>query len=54
MINIRRGDLALLITEDWTQDSHEAFLRLIRAHWRGWNLDVSDKIERPFILIGRS
>ena len=37
-INIRIGDLALLITEDWTQDSHEAFLRLIRAHWRGWNL----------------
>ena len=37
-INIRSGDLALLITEDWTQDSHEAFLRLIRAHWRGWNL----------------
>ena len=37
-INIRSSDLALLITEDWTQDSHEAFLRLIRAHWRGWNL----------------
>ena len=37
-INIRSGDLASLITEDWTQDSHEAFLRLIRAHWRGWNL----------------
>ena len=39
-INIRSGDLALLITEDWTRDSHEAFLRLIRAHWRGWNLVV--------------
>jgi transposase len=37
-INIRSGDLALLITEDWTPQSHEAFLRLIRAHWRGWNL----------------
>jgi len=30
-INIRSGDLALLITEDWTRDSHEAFLRLIRG-----------------------
>jgi hypothetical protein len=39
-INIRSGDLALLITEDWTRDSHEAFLRLIRAHGRGWNLRV--------------
>jgi DDE superfamily endonuclease len=39
-INIRSGDLALLITEDWDQDTHEAFLRLVRAHWRGWNLVV--------------
>src|SRR3954454_2130229 len=39
-INIRSGDLALLITEDWTQDTHEAFLRMVRAHWRGWNLVV--------------
>jgi transposase len=37
-INIESGDLALLITEDWTRESHEAFLRSIRAHWRGWNL----------------
>jgi DDE superfamily endonuclease len=37
-INIRSGDLALLITEEWIQETHEAFLRLIRAHWRGWNL----------------
>src|SRR3954467_3655350 len=37
-INIQSGDLALLITEDWTRETHEAFLRLIRAHWRGWNL----------------
>ena len=28
-INIRSGDLALLITEDWTQDAHEAFLQTI-------------------------
>jgi transposase len=37
-INIRSGDLAMLITEDWTQESHQAFLRLIRAHWRGWDI----------------
>ena len=37
-IHIRTGDLALLITDDGTRDSHEAFLRLVRAHWRGWNL----------------
>jgi hypothetical protein len=39
-INIRSGDLALLISEDGTRDSHEVFLRLIRAHWRGWNLVI--------------
>lgn len=39
-INIHSGDLALLITEDWNQDDHEAFLRLIRAQWRGWNLVI--------------
>jgi hypothetical protein len=39
-INIRSGDLALLITDDWTRDAHEAFLRTIRAHWRGRNLVV--------------
>ena len=41
-INILSGDLALLITEDWIQDAHEAFLQTIRAHWRGWNLVVFD------------
>jgi hypothetical protein len=39
-INIRSGDLTLLITEDWNRDAHEAFLRAVRAHWRGWNLVV--------------
>jgi hypothetical protein len=39
-INIRSGDLALLITEEWTQEAHEAFLTMIRAHWRGWNLVI--------------
>jgi hypothetical protein len=34
-MNIGSGDLALLLSEDWTRDSHEALLRLIRAHWRG-------------------
>ena len=39
-INLRSGDLALLITEDWTQDAQEAFLQTIRGPWRGWNLVV--------------
>lgn len=37
-LNIFTGDLALLITQEWTQYSHQAFLDLIRAKWRGWSI----------------
>ena len=37
-INIRSGDVALLITHEWTQETHQTFLAMVRAHWRGWNL----------------
>jgi hypothetical protein len=36
-LNIRSGDVALLITEEWVNETHQAFLNMIRAHWRGWN-----------------
>jgi DDE superfamily endonuclease len=36
-INITSGDVALLITETWVNETHQAFLTLIRSHWRGWN-----------------
>jgi hypothetical protein len=37
-INVKRGDVALLITAGWAEETHPTFLALIRAHWRGWNL----------------
>lgn len=37
-INIRSGAIALGITEDWDADTHQWFLRLVRAQWRGWHL----------------
>ncbi len=37
-INVGSGDVVLLITEDWTQESHQAHLSMVRAHWRGWNI----------------
>jgi transposase len=37
-INIRTGDLVSLITEEWINATHQAFLRLVRSHWRGWNI----------------
>src|SRR4051812_14274973 len=37
-INVRSGDVALLITEEWINETHQTFLAMIRSHWRGWNL----------------
>src|ERR1051325_9537898 len=36
-INIASGDVVLLITEEWVNETHQAFLRMVRSHWRGWN-----------------
>jgi hypothetical protein len=35
VLNVRSGDVLLLITEEWVQETPQAFLRMIRAHWRG-------------------
>src|SRR4051794_11445585 len=31
-----RGRLAA-DTEEWVNETHQAFLTMIRSHWRGWN-----------------
>jgi hypothetical protein len=36
-LKIWSGDVLLLITEEWVQETHHAFLTLIRSHWRGRN-----------------
>ena len=33
------GDVVLFITETWDHTTHQAVLRMIRAHWRGWQSD---------------
>src|SRR5207249_10010173 len=37
-INVHSGDVLLLITHEWVQETHQAFLTMIRGHWRGWNI----------------
>jgi transposase len=37
-INVATGDVALLITEEWTKETHQGFLSMVRARWRGWNI----------------
>jgi transposase len=38
VLNICTGDLLLLITKVWDEVTHQYFLRMIRAHWRGWQI----------------
>src|SRR4051812_50152201 len=35
-INVTSGDVSLLITEEWINETHQTFLAMIRSHWRGW------------------
>ncbi len=37
-LNVRTGDVLLLITHEWVQETHQAFLQMARSHWRGWHL----------------
>ena len=37
VLNIGSGDALSLVTAKWTQETHQDFLRMIRAHWRGWH-----------------
>lgn len=38
VINIMTGTILLLVTEVWDAQTHQCFLQMIRAHWRGWRI----------------
>jgi transposase len=38
VLNVQNGEVLLLITEEWVQETHRAFLSMIRSHWRGWHI----------------
>lgn len=38
VINILTGTVLLLITDVWDATTHQYFLEMIRAHWRGWHI----------------
>jgi len=46
-LNIRSGDVLLLITEEWVQETHQAFLTRLRSRWRGWNIVVFEDRGSP-------
>lgn len=37
-LNVWSGEAVLLITTIWDQVTHQAFMRIIRSHWRGWHI----------------
>ncbi|MFN0086371.1 MAG: transposase [Blastocatellia bacterium] len=37
-INVRTGELLLLITNEWDALTHQYFLEMIQSHWRGWHI----------------
>jgi transposase len=43
------GELRLLITAAWVQETHQAFLAMIRAHWRGWNIVLFEDRGSPHV-----
>ena len=51
-LNIKSGEVALLISPAWTQDTHQIFLRLIRAHWRGWQIVLFEDRGSPHTAEG--
>jgi DDE superfamily endonuclease len=37
-LNVWSGEVLLLITHEWVQETHQYFLRMLRTHWRGWHI----------------
>lgn len=37
-LNIWSGAVLLLITDEWVQETHQYFLSMLRAYWRGWQI----------------
>lgn len=37
-INIQSGDVLLLITDAWNEQTHQFYLEMVRHHWRGWHI----------------
>lgn len=47
VINIWTGEVLLLITQEWVQETHQYFLQMIRAKWRGWQIVLFEDLGAP-------
>jgi DDE superfamily endonuclease len=46
-LNLLTGDVLLLITDTRNEVTHQYFLQMIRSHWRGWRLILSEDRGSP-------
>lgn len=47
VLNITTGEFLALITEVWDEVTHQYFLAMIRAHWRGWQIGLFEDRGTP-------
>jgi transposase len=47
VINIWSGEVLLLITEEWVQETHQACLAMIRSHGHGWRIVLCEDRGSP-------
>jgi transposase len=46
-LNVWSGEVLLLITNEWVQETHQYFLRMIRTHWQGWHIVLFEDLGSP-------
>ena len=51
-LNVTSGEALLFISREWVQETHQAFLRMIRAHWRGWRIVLFEDRGTPHTAEG--
>ena len=51
-LNIRSGEILFMISEEWNEESHGAFLKMIRKHWRGWHVVLFEDKGSPHTARG--
>jgi transposase len=49
VLKVWSGDGLVLITEEWVQETHQAFLAMIRSHWRGWHIVLFEDRGSPHL-----
>ena len=47
VMNVWSGEVLVLITNEWVQETPQYFLRMIRSHWRGWQIGLFEDRGSP-------